>query len=393
MTTRIINGVGGEEASRECPNCHSKKNWKDGVRETTYGGVQRFICRDCGFRFSEKSYKEIQTNENRQLCAQLEAKKLDTAPEIKTVAGEIGKTQQEIEVKIVQYDLALRNKGRSEETRRTYIGALFTLMSKGANLFDPVSVEETIAKQTEWSIRAKKNYVDWYARFAKFLHLEWEKPVYKAPDKVPFFPLESEIDQLISGSPRKTSIALQIAKETGARIGEIVRLKWTDIDFQTNKLAINEPEKGSNCGIYPVTSKLISRIMTLPRKSDRIFGAGIAVKDSITNMLITARKRLAFSLCNPRLIKIHFHTLRHWAITVYAHKVKDPFLVQIFARHKDMKCTAKYIHYEKVLFQVGESDEWTVRTAKTIEDATTLLQVGFEYVITMQDVAVFRKRK
>jgi integrase len=172
-----------------------------------------------------------------------------------------------------------------------------------------------------------------------------------------------------------------------------VRLKWTDIDFQTNKIVINEPEKGSNCGIYPVTNELISRIMTLPRQTEKIFGNGVAVKDSITNMLITARRQLAYSFCNPRLKEIHFHTLRHWAITVYAYKVKDPFLVQIFARHKDMKCTAKYIHYAKILFQIGDKDEWTVRAAKTIDEATALLQVGFEYVTYMQNVAIFRKRK
>jgi len=42
----------GEEAKRECPNCHSKRNWKDGIRETNLGSIQRFTCRECGFRFS-----------------------------------------------------------------------------------------------------------------------------------------------------------------------------------------------------------------------------------------------------------------------------------------------------------------------------------------------------
>lgn len=44
---------GGEEASRECPICHSMRYWKDGIRETNNGPVQRFVCRDCGYRFSE----------------------------------------------------------------------------------------------------------------------------------------------------------------------------------------------------------------------------------------------------------------------------------------------------------------------------------------------------
>jgi integrase len=110
-------------------------------------------------------------------------------------------------------------------------------------------------------------------------------------------------------------------------------------------------------------------------------------------MLCSARKRLSHNLCNPRLRQIHFHTLRHWAITAYAHKVKDPFMVQIFARHKDMKCTSRYIHYEKIIYQTSDKDEWTVRTAKTIEDATPLLKVGFEFVTDMEGYKIFRKRK
>ena len=95
---------GGELASRECPNCHSKRNWKDGIRETGLGSIQRFICRKCGFRFSDKSYKQYNLSEDNQLCAILEAKKLDTATEIKTVAGE-SLAQLESDGKILEHCL------------------------------------------------------------------------------------------------------------------------------------------------------------------------------------------------------------------------------------------------------------------------------------------------
>jgi transposase-like protein len=103
---------GGEEASRECPECHSRKVWKDGLRETNSGFVQRFICRECGFRFSEKSNIAFQTNNGRQLSAVLkEAKKLDTAPEIKTVAGEPLKVAKDEKGILVDYAL------ETQETR------------------------------------------------------------------------------------------------------------------------------------------------------------------------------------------------------------------------------------------------------------------------------------
>lgn len=73
MTTQIKMS-GGEKASRECPNCKSTKNWKDGVRETGLGSIQRFICRECGFRFSTNPKAlnlDIATNGFSQLCAEL----------------------------------------------------------------------------------------------------------------------------------------------------------------------------------------------------------------------------------------------------------------------------------------------------------------------------------
>jgi integrase len=379
-------------ASRECPNCHSKEICKDGFRRTNNGLIQRYLCNQCGFRFSDSKNLNLDSDiyDVNQLCATIEAKKLDTATETTTVAGEIEKRQQEAKGKIIQFGILLQNKGKTRETIRTYTGALYTLLNKGANILDPQSVEEIVAKQN-WSVRAKRNYVTWYARFAKFLHIEWEKPEYKAPNKIPFIPLESEIDQLISGCPKKVSIALQIAKETAARVGEILRIKWIDIDFEKSILSINEPEKGSNSGTYKISSALITRISTLPKKSDRIFGKGSS--DSITNSFIATRRRLADSFCNPRLIQIHFHTLRHWKLTTYAHQIKDPFQVQLFARHKDMKSTARYIHLEQVLYQPSEKDEWTVKAVKTVNEAIELTSVGFEYVTEVEGFKLFRKRK
>ena len=35
-----------------CPQCSSKKTWRDGIRKTGYSDVQRYLCRECVFRFS-----------------------------------------------------------------------------------------------------------------------------------------------------------------------------------------------------------------------------------------------------------------------------------------------------------------------------------------------------
>jgi integrase len=91
--------------------------------------------------------------------------------------------------------------------------------------------------------------------------------------------------------------------------------------------------------------------------------------------------------------KTYFHTLRHWKLITYAHAVKDPFQVQLFAIHKDIKCTMRYVHLEKILYRESDKDEWTARAIKTVEEALELLKVGFEYVTEVEGFKLFRKHK
>ena len=56
---------------------------------------------------------------------------------------------------------------------------------------------------------------DHLARFYRYRNIPFDKPHYKREDKLPFIPLETEVDQLISGSIGKVSVFLQLLKETG----------------------------------------------------------------------------------------------------------------------------------------------------------------------------------
>jgi hypothetical protein len=54
--------------------------------------------------------------------------------------------------------------------------------------------------------------------------------------------------------------------------------------------------------------------------------------------------------------------------------------------------TLIYVNIEQALFQ-NTNEEFHVVTAKTAEEACRLIEVGFEYVTTMDGVQIFRKRK
>jgi len=56
--------------------------------------------------------------------------------------------------------------------------------------------------------------------------------------------------------------------------------------------------------------------------------------------------------------------------------------------HRNIKNTLVYTQLIKV-----EEDEYVCKIAKTVEQATELIEAGFDYVCEIDGVKLFRKRK
>lgn len=74
------------------------------------------------------------------------------------------------------------------------------------------------------------------------------------------------------------------------------------------------------------------------------------------------------------------------------HKTRDIIKVKELLGHVNVNNTLIYIPLEKALFNL-ESDEFNVKTAKTVEEACKLIEVGFECICDMDDVKLLRQRK
>ena len=333
-------------------------------------------------RFSGKSYKECQTIRGRHLCAILQdAKKMDSAIEIKTVAGDLQNTQG----KLVAFAWKMKKRGLAESTIKNRIQALSRLTGKGADLMNPDSVETVFATE-EWTPSNKKEHVRCYSAFCRAFSIEWEPIKVNYEPKQPFIPLETEIDQLIAGCGKRTGTYLQVLKDTGARTGEVSKLKWTDVNSVNNTISINNPEKGSRSRTVKVQPKTIAMINAMPKKYGQyIFNPNWY---SVRSSFYLSRNKLAKTLQNPRLNQIHFHTLRHWKATTEYAKTRDILHVQQLLGHKKLENTAIYTHLINF-----ESDEWHSATAQTVEEAKNLIETGFDYVTEMDGIKLFRKRK
>lgn len=378
---------GGEEASRECPNCHSIRNWKSGIRETCLGSIQRFICRECGFRFSDNSYKANLLNENRQLCAKLEAKKLDTATETKTVAGESNQIKANSEARIIEFLWWMKKQGYKETTIVSRGTRLRRLVNLNADLDNPESVKEIIALQKNWKESMKEVVVFAYDLYAKWRGLKWQRPRYKAIRQLPYIPQEREIDDIIAGCNKQIALFLQIAKDTGARAGEIYRLQWTDIDLEGRTISIIA-EKGSNPRIFRLSNKLFSMLSSSPKDTQNIFNRYLNL-NNLRRTFERQRNRTAKKLGNSRLQKITFHTLRHWKGSMEYHNTKDILHVMQVLGHKNIKNTLLYTQ----LLQVEKDDQFICKVAKTPKEIQELIEQGFEFVCSSDDLKFFKKRK
>ena len=222
-----------------------------------------------------------------------------------------------------------------------------------------------------------------------FNTITWKAPTYNRDSEIPYIPTEAELDQLIAGLGKTVSAFCQILKDTGARSGEIARLTWRDIDFNTHTINI-KAEKRSNGRILPLTEKTIGMLTKLKRRKDsKIFSNIISLR---SNFYIS-RNGLAEKIDNANISKIHFHTFRHWKATTELHKYHDRERVQIILGHKSADSTEIYCHIDKMLYLNTNTDQFVCKVADTLEDALKLMEAGYEYHIEIEGHKVFRKRK
>lgn len=118
------------------------------------------------------------------------------------------------------------------------------------------------------------------------------------------------------------------------RAGEAHQLRWTDLDLVNFTIRVI-PEKHGNPRIIHISLKLVAMLEALPKTYGiRVFSLPQSRLDQYRNIFIQQRKRIANKLQNPRLLRIAFHTLRHFKGTMEYHKSGDIFYVMDMLGHR-----------------------------------------------------------
>jgi integrase len=269
-------------------------------------------------------------------------------------------------------------------------------IAKQVNILNPDSVKVFLAQQ-RWDENTKSKRVEDLKAFFGHRKMQWTAPSYKRTEKLPFIPTQAEVDDLIDRIARlrrcgsKTAAFLQTLMETAARPGEVWALQWTDVDLERGAVRI-VPEKRSNPRERKISAKLIAKLSALPRSSTYVFRNPacdpINGLDDFRDRFSEQRRRVAEGVGNPRLLKITFRTLRHFKATMEYHRTKDILHVMQILGHKSIRNTLVYTHLVDF-----ENDEFVCKVAKTAQEASALVEAGFDYVTDVDGLKLFRKRK
>ncbi len=127
---------------------------------------------------------------------------------------------------------------------------------------------------------------------------------------------------------------LRFAVETGMRRGEIVSMKWEQVDLKKQTLRIPET-KNDTPRTIPLSREALRILSDLPRRLEG------SVWSFATNWL----SLLFANSCKKAGIEdLHFHDLRHEATSRLFEKGFDTMEVRTITGHKTLQMLARYTH-------------------------------------------------
>jgi integrase len=261
-------------------------------------------------------------------------------------------------------------------------------LERNCNLADPESIKRFVANK-QCSNGFKETLIETYAIYMRSIGQAWQQPFYNRYDKLPKIPLEQKLDLLIANARTRMSLFLSMEKDLGTRPIELTWLKVSDVDLNNGVTNITGAKHtiGRNGRLKPQTLEMLKRYITQKKlnQTDRIF---LATAQTICEIYRRMRNDLATKLQDPAIRQIRLYDFRHFKASMEYHKTKDLLYVKALLGHKDLRTTLRYTQ----LLELG-NDEYTCKVAKTLEEASNLIENGFEYVTEMDGLKIFRKRK
>ena len=199
-------------------------------------------------------------------------------------------------------------------------------------------------KASPYSVQKELNALKHMLRLA----VEWEIiPVNPAQGiKTPKAPAgrvrylqPTELRTLLEASPEWLRPIVAMAALTGMRRGEILGLRWLDVDMVNHRVLLPQTKNGEGRIVY-LNESASAVVRSLP------FGAGTKSTDPLYGDVTPEQVSVAFvRVCRKAKIEdFRFHDLRHTAASWMRMQGADIHTVAQLLGHKDLRMAARYQH-------------------------------------------------
>lgn len=168
-----------------------------------------------------------------------------------------------------------------------------------------------------------------------------EVPQLKPPERPPIFLQRREYKKLLACLRRKggkwMGPLVVILTLTGMRAGELLQLKWAEVDFEKKTLLVTGPtSKGKRNRLIPMHAQVVRALRALPRHGERVVWRYRL--NTVEKKFKAAVRECGF---DPRL---RLHSLRHTFASWLAQDGVSLYKIGILLGHKDVRTSQIYAH-------------------------------------------------
>ena len=127
---------------------------------------------------------------------------------------------------------------------------------------------------------------------------------------------------------------VQLALETAMRRGELLSLRWSDIDLSGRTATLWQTKNGDK-RVVPLSSRAIAVLQSMPRNIG-------GVVFPINGFTVSAAFDRALDRAGIR--DFHFHDLRHMAVTELSKRLPNLIELAAVSGHRSLKMLQRYYH-------------------------------------------------
>ena len=186
---------------------------------------------------------------------------------------------------------------------------------------------------------------------------------------------KEEIRQLLSNSPERIRPILILAIFTGMRRGEIMGLKWHDIDIQRGIIYLLDTKNGTKREVF-MNDLVKKTLIRAPKHPDSPY----IFCNKYGKPYHDIRKSFWTALKKSGILNFRFHDLRHTFASQLVMSGADINTVRELLGHKDIRMTLKYSHlsqdYKRQAVDTLGRQMDTIWTPKAVFETPTKTDVS-----------------